>query len=307
MRDARDAAVGAANAGGLLSAHAAINSVTDTALWMAAVRAAEGERADAVFHDPLDAILAGDRGRKIARSFSRMAMIAWGVVLRTSAIDRLIDVALQSGVDTVLNLGAGLDTRPYRMDLTSQLHWIEVDFSAIVETKNAKLNGYTPVCNLERIAMDLSDRPARHELFAKYAASSDRMLVITEGVISYFSNDEIAILAKELLALPSAAFWIQDFDNAGARKMPRGWEKKLKAAPFRFRVSNWFEFFKQSGWQPHTTISCAEESKRINRPYPLDFPFGLLMRALPKEMSQKIQGLSGAVMMKPCAESCPDV
>jgi methyltransferase (TIGR00027 family) len=285
-----------------MSAQAAIKSVADTALWMAAVRAAEGERADAVFHDPLGAILAGDRGRKIARSFSRRAMIAWGVVLRTTAIDRLIDEAIQSGVDMVLNLGAGLDTRPYRMKLPAQLRWIEVDLPAVVETKNSQLKGYTPVCALERFGMDLSDRPARNELFAKYAAISNNMLVITEGVISYFSNDEIAILAKELLALPSAVFWIQDFDNAGARKLPKGWEKKLEAAPFRFRVSDWFEFFKQSGWQPHKIISCAEESKRINRLYPLDLPFGLLMRALPKEMSQKIQGLSGAVMMKPRAD-----
>jgi methyltransferase (TIGR00027 family) len=267
---------------------------------MAAVRAAEGKRADAAFEDPLGSILAGDRGRKIARSFSRTAMIAWGVVLRTSAIDRLIHEAHQSGVDTVLNLGAGMDTRPYRMDLPSQLRWIEVDLPALVETKNTQLNGYTTVCRLERIGMDLSDRAARSELFARVAATSKKALVITEGFISYFSNDDVAILAKELLAMP-AAFWIQDFDNAGARKLPKGWAKKLEAAPFRFRVSNWFEFFKQSGWQPHTVISCAEESKRINRPYPLDFPFGLLMRALPKEMSQKIQGLSGAVMMKPGA------
>jgi methyltransferase (TIGR00027 family) len=290
-----------------MSTRAAITSVADTALWIAAVRAAEGRRADAAFHDPLGSILAGDRGRKIARSFSRTAMIAWGVVLRTSAIDRLIHEALQSGVDTVLNLGAGLDARPYRMDLPSQLHWIEVDLPALIETKNAQLQGYTPVCRLERIGMDLSDRPARSELFARVAATSKNTLVITEGFISFFSNDDVAILAKELLALPSAAFWIQDFDNAGARKMPKGWAEKLKAAPFRFRVSNWFEFFKQSGWQPHAIISCAEESKRINRPYPLDFPYGLLMRALPKEMSQKIQGLSGAVMMKPSAESRPRV
>jgi methyltransferase (TIGR00027 family) len=284
-----------------MSAQAAIKSVADTALWMAAVRAAEAERKDAAFHDPLGSILAGERGRRIARSFSRTAMIAWGVVLRTTAIDRLIDEAIQSGVDTVLNLGAGLDTRPYRMKLPAQLRWIEVDLPAVVETKNSQLKAYAPVCALERFGMDLSDRPARSELFAKYAAISNNMLVITEGVISYFSNDEIAILAKELLALPSAAFWIQDFDNAGARKLPKGWEKKLEAAPFRFRVNDWFEFFKQSGWQPHKIISCAEESKRINRPYPLDLPFGLLMRALPKEMSQKIQGLSGAVMMKPRA------
>jgi methyltransferase (TIGR00027 family) len=281
-----------------MSTQSAITSVADTALWMAAVRAAEGKRADAAFEDPLGSILAGDRGRKIARSFSRTAMIAWGVVLRTSAIDRLIHEAHQSGVDTVLNLGAGMDTRPYRMDLPSQLRWIEVDLPALVETKNTQLNGYTTVCRLERIGMDLSDRAARSELFARVAATSKKALVITEGFISYFSNDDVAILAKELLAMP-AAFWIQDFDNAGARKLPKGWAKKLEAAPFRFRVSNWFEFFKQSGWQPHTVISCAEESKRINRPYPLDFPFGLLMRALPKEMSQKIQGLSGAVMLKP--------
>jgi methyltransferase (TIGR00027 family) len=280
---------------------AAITSVADTALWMAAVRAAEGKRADAAFHDRLGSILAGDRGRKIARSFSRTAMIAWGVVLRTSAIDRLILEAIQSGVDTVLNLGAGMDTRPYRMDLPAQLRWIEVDLPTLVETKNTQLNGYTTVCTLERIGMDLSDRPARSALFARVAATSKKALVITEGFISYFTNDDVAMLAKELLALPAAVFWIQDFDNAGARKLPKGWAKKLEAAPFQFRVSNWFEFFKQSGWQPHTIISCAEECKTINRPYPLDFPFGLLMRALPKEMSQKIQGLSGAVMMKPGA------
>lgn len=283
-----------------------ISSVADTALWMAAVRAAEGERADAVFQDPLGSILAGDRGRKIARSFSRRAMIAWGVVLRTTAIDRLINEALQGGVDTVLNLGAGLDTRPYRMELPSQLRWIEVDLPSIIDTKDSKLNGYTPVCTLERIAMDLSDRPARNELFAKCAATSKSMLVIAEGVISYFSNDEIAVLAKELLAMPSAAFWIQDFDNAGTRRLPKGWAEKLEAAPFRFQVSDWFEFFKQSGWQPNKIISCAEESQRINRPYPLDFPYGLLMRALPKEMRQKIQGLSGAVLMKPYASAIPN-
>src|SRR6202035_273137 len=167
-----------------MSVQAAITSVADTALWMAAVRAAEGKRADAAFQDPLGSILAGDRGRKIARSFSRTAMIAWGVVLRTSAIDRLILEALQSGVDTVLNLGAGLDTRPYRMDLPAQLRWIEVDLPALVETKNTTLKGYTPVCGLERIGMDLSDVTARGELFARVAATCKKALVITEGFIS---------------------------------------------------------------------------------------------------------------------------
>ena len=106
--------------------------------------------------------------------------------------------------------------------------------------------------------------------------------------------------------LPPIGFWIQDFDNAGQRGMPRGWAKKLNAAPFRFQPGDWFAFFKNTAWETHRVITLDEESKRINRPYPLDFPFGLIMRALPKEMSQKIQGLSGAVSLKPCARAVPN-
>jgi methyltransferase (TIGR00027 family) len=275
-----------------------IRDVSDTALWMATVRAAEGERPDAVFHDPLAGLLAGERGRRISRSLSRAAMVSWGVVARTCAIDRLVDEALQAGVDTVLNLGAGLDTRPYRMKLPPHLNWIEVDFPVIVEAKHARLIGYRPACSIERVGMDLLDPLARGQFLSRCRVVSKKTLVITEGVISYFSNDEVANLAAELHATPPIAFWIQDFDNAGQRSMPRGWAKKLKAAPFRFQPGDWFEFFKNRSWETHHVITLDEESKRINRPYPLDFPFGLIMRALPREMSQKILSLSGALMMR---------
>ncbi len=43
------------------------------------------------------------------------------MVARTSAIDRLILAALERGVDTVLNLGAELDTRPYRLALPAPI------------------------------------------------------------------------------------------------------------------------------------------------------------------------------------------
>jgi hypothetical protein len=125
--------------------------------------------------------------------------------------------------------------------------------------------------------------------------------VITEGVLSYFSVHDAATLADELAAIPSIRFWIQDFDNAGQRRLPRGWAAKLKAAPFLFKVKDWFEFFKKYRWQPCTVITSLEESQRINRPYPLDFPFGLILRALPKTMSEKILSLSGAVLMQSVA------
>jgi methyltransferase (TIGR00027 family) len=242
--------------------------------------------------------LCGNRGRQIARSIPRAAMVEWGMIIRTSAIDRLINEALVAGVDTVLNLGAGLDTRPYRMKLPATVRWIEMDFPNIVELKNSTLVEHQPVCRLERVRIDLLDRPSRNKILAHYASAAKNTLVISEGVLPYFSIHDAATLASDLHAAPSVRFWIQDFDNAGQRSSPRGWNAKLEAAPLLFKVNDWFEFFEKYGWRSSHVITSFEESQRINRPYPLDFPFGLIMRALPKAMRQKIQSLSGAVLMQ---------
>ena len=194
---------------------------------------------------------------------------------------------LSGGVDTVLNLGAGLDTRPYRLPLPATLRWVELDFPCIVDLKNNRLSDHTPVCQLERIGIDLLDRLACSAVIARYAANSRKTLFITEGVLPYLSVDDVAILAADLHA-----------DTAGQRKLPRGWEAKLKAAPFRFDVSHWFEFFERHGWRSAHVITSFEESQRINRPYPLDFPFGLMMRTLPTAMREKILSLSGAVLLR---------
>ncbi len=243
-------------------------------------------------------LLSGERGRALAGAFSRRELTAWSMVIRTSAIDRLIYDALRDGIDTVLNLGAGLDTRPYRLNLPTDLRWIEVDFPSIVELKNTKLVDRYPVCQLERIAMDLLDRSPRQELFTRVGAQSKRILVLTEGVIPYFSVYDASLLATDLAAVPSMKSWVQDFDNSGKPALPRGWAMRLKSAPFLFAVKDWFEFFKNYGWESSTIITSFEESTRINRPYPLDFPYGVLMRALPKEWCRKILSLSGVVMMQ---------
>lgn len=275
-----------------------IKHVSDTAFWVASFRALEGNRSDSAFNDPVAGILSGDRGRAIARSMSRAALVGWGVTIRTSAIDRLVSEALAAGVDTVLNLGAGLDSRPYRMALPETLRWVEFDFPTIVNFKNAKLNEQRPVCALERVGIDLRDRTARNGLISRYAATSRSVLVITEGFLSYFAIHEVAALASELLATSSISAWIQDFDDAGQRQLPSSWRSKLKAAPFLFDVKDWFGFFERYGWRSSHTITSLEESRRLNRAYPLDFPSGLLLRVIPKAMRQKILSLSGAVLMQ---------
>ena len=113
-----------------------IADVSDTALWIAAYRARETERAGGLFHDPLAGRLAGDHGRELARKMTGAEQFEWMTVVRTVVIDRYLQEAIASGVDTVVNLGAGLDTRPYRMTLPASLSWVEVDMPKIVALKN---------------------------------------------------------------------------------------------------------------------------------------------------------------------------
>ena len=151
-----------------------INDVSDTAFLVATLRAMEGKRNDALFHDPLAGKLAGAYGRNIVAAISRHRTVfnamppdfmAWMIAVRTRIIDDLILAAIADGADAVLNLGAGLDTRPYRLDLPESLHWIEVDYPHIVRLKDEQLRDEKPRCRLERVPLDLADRRARKKFF----------------------------------------------------------------------------------------------------------------------------------------------
>src|SRR4051812_21925512 len=174
-----------------------IKDVSDTAFWIAHLRALESERADALFRDPLASRLAGERGPKITASMPIPRMVGWTVAIRTCIIDDYIESAIDEGVDMILNLGAGLDTRPYRMSLPASLLWVEADYPHLIEYKESRLAGETARCRLERVKIDLADRFQRRHWHAR----AGRMLVLTEGVIPYLSLEEAASLADDLRAL----------------------------------------------------------------------------------------------------------
>src|SRR4051812_7004500 len=117
-----------------------IDNVSDTSFWVAYYRAKESDRKDALFQDPYAKALVGERGKRISDSMAGISRYTeWSVVSRTVIIDRFIQKSLNEGVDAVINLGAGLDARPYRMDLPSALQWIEVDYPNIIAHKSRVL------------------------------------------------------------------------------------------------------------------------------------------------------------------------
>lgn len=242
-----------------------IEHITDTAFWVASYRALESERPDALFRDPLAGLLSGEKGRQIARSMPDDRSMAFIMAVRTTAIDRLILSAIAQGVGTVLNLGAGLDTRPYRMALPKELRWIEADFPSMVEYKDEKLASARAVCAFERVAIDLADRPARRALLDRVGREAQSVLVITEGVIIYLRDDEAGRLAEDVHAVPSMRFWIQDYYGPEPRRHRASLRRKLQAAPFLFRDPDWFGFFARHGFAPGEVISTRQEALRVGR------------------------------------------
>ena len=112
-----------------------IGDVSDTAYWIAHLRSVETQRPDALFRDPLAGLLAGDRGKDIANSMPRPYATGWAIVMRTCIIDDFIRQAIREGVDMVLNLGAGLDTRMSRIAVPPNADWYDVDFAPVVTAR----------------------------------------------------------------------------------------------------------------------------------------------------------------------------
>src|SRR6202451_3546050 len=110
----------------------------------------------------------------------------------------------------VIKIAAGLDTRPYRMALPPALQWIEVDLPGILSYKEEILANENPVCVLERVRLDLSDATARRELFAQLGRRAAKSLILAEGLIIYFSADQVRALAEDLAAPPAFQHWIVD-------------------------------------------------------------------------------------------------
>ena len=129
--------------------------------------------------------LAGSLGVEIANTLPEGNSHAWAWVARTYLFDQFIEREIQHGVDMVVNLAAGLDARPYRMQLPPALQWIEIDLPEILTYKETILASETPTCRLERIRADLSDSAARKSLFADLAARGKKILVLTEGLLIY--------------------------------------------------------------------------------------------------------------------------
>jgi methyltransferase (TIGR00027 family) len=195
-------------------------SVGSTAVMVAAARAVETERSDALIRDPYAKLLVTNAGAGVlweamldpavaakveaidAESAAQLEHMHSYQAVRTNFFDTYFADAVAAGIRQVVILASGLDSRAYRLDWPAGTTVYEIDQPQVLEYKSTTLaeNGVTPSADRRAVAIDLrQDWPA-----ALRAAGFDptaRTAWLAEGLLMYLpaeAQDRLFTLIGEL-------------------------------------------------------------------------------------------------------------
>ncbi|MEV7602970.1 SAM-dependent methyltransferase [Kitasatospora sp. NPDC089797] len=191
-----------------------------TAVGVARVRALESEREDALFHDPLARAFAvaggrwpappppsgdgpgdgpGDGGGEGEAARRRRLAVAFSIVVRTRFLDDLLREAGAAGIRQVVLLGAGMDSRAFRMDWPEGTRLFEVDTAEPLDFKAAVLReqGARARCSRSTVAVDLrEDWPGA--LAAAGHDPGEPTVWIAEGLLIYLPREAVDLLLERV-------------------------------------------------------------------------------------------------------------
>lgn len=239
-----------------MAAKAVDNFTNDSAMMIAYERALETAQGDAaLFHDPLAKALAGSKGEGLSTNFEAMSAVfefqGWGefhktwVAIRTRFIDDSIaQHAATGGFAQLVNLGAGMDTRPYRlMSYTAFANGaFDVDMAVVNEGKSRifgeLLGAPEPHCPVTTVDLDFLDAEKTLATELGKPGSTPRFdanaptLFVSEGLIMYLGAvGKVKLLADvSAVAAPGSVLVLQFMDasqSAAAKENPAALEHAL--------------------------------------------------------------------------------
>ncbi|MFH8220911.1 class I SAM-dependent methyltransferase [Streptomyces sp. NPDC018057] len=188
------------------------SGVWATAVGVARVRALETEREDALFRDPLARAFAAagglwpsspPPGDEAARR--RRLAVSLSIVIRTKFLDDLLRQAADSGIRQIVLLGAGMDSRAFRIDWPEGTRLFELDTATPLDFKASVLRRERAVPRCERIAVAADLRENWPGALA--AAGHDPAVPtawIAEGLLIYLPEDAVELLLARIGARSAA-------------------------------------------------------------------------------------------------------
>src|SRR3954452_21108526 len=198
---------------GMILAVSPLPGVSRTAIGVARVRAAETVRAEPLFTDPYaDAFVhaaGADGATPDAATLTEeqrrwRAGIVFPITMRTRFFDDYLRQALADGCRQVVVLGAGLDSRAFRLDWPAGLRWFEIDLPQVLAFKQTVLDaeGASPRCDPREVPPDLAGDWAADLQAAGFVPTLPTAW-LAEGLLVYLSGETAAhvlVIATDMSA-----------------------------------------------------------------------------------------------------------
>ncbi|MGL6339789.1 MAG: SAM-dependent methyltransferase [Waterburya sp.] len=218
--------------------------VSRTSLYIAAMRAFETERSDRLFEDPFAADLAGSEIMTKIKQWAEDNDESFpSVTLRVRFFDDFL-LRVNSNIEQVVMLGAGMDTRAFRLPLSANTNFYELDRAEVLEQKDVVLKDVPAKCNRYAIAADL-EKHWQDKLIAQGYQADSPSIWLLEGLIYYLQDSEVNDLLQAISDLSANGSWIgADVMNKKMIKEPDSWSKY-----WHFGCDNPEELFAEYGWK----------------------------------------------------------
>jgi methyltransferase (TIGR00027 family) len=174
-----------------------MDGVAKTAYYCCGARAADAERAKPVCGDQFAKAFMTPEGQAVFSRFAGMTAPNQSNVTRARIIDDWLKERLATAPDLrVILLGAGFDTRAFRLDGG---RWVELDQPPIIAEKNARLPAEQAKNPLQRLAIDFASERLADKL---EGFRGEVPVVVLEGVSMYLPQDAL----KQTLATLQSVF-----------------------------------------------------------------------------------------------------
>lgn len=175
-----------------------------TALWTAAQRARESARPDRLLDDPLAATLAGPEGARMMEVMDGGHQPSPTVAIRSRYFDDRLIARTCDGARQIVLVGAGMDTRAFRLGLAADVTVFEIDQPDLLALKDERLAraGARPTCTRRAVGCDLAGAWA-DALRASGFSTSEQSVFVAEGLLMYLDEAGVERLLGDLTPLAS--------------------------------------------------------------------------------------------------------
>jgi methyltransferase (TIGR00027 family) len=197
-----------------------------------------------------------------------------GNLCRKRYIDDKLVEALGSGIDAVVILGSGLDTRAYRIPQLSTVRVYEIDLPQMISYKEGKLRqlyGSVPP-HVKLIPIDF-DRQHLEDALKDHGYSFDQTsFIIWEGVTQYISETAVRAVLESLAKVRQASHMVftyiaKDFIDGGRKYgLERLYRRTRGLWRFGLQPSQTAAFIGKYAWKELEHVGADEYRQRYLDP-----------------------------------------